>query len=183
MTEIANFLLRGLERVIFLPNAIRTTTVVMGLLLLTFGLIRLRPLQGVLAALAWIAGYEAAWQLTAFYLHGHPTGWPILPSAVAALAITLFGGVAVETRWLLIVACVWVVWILTGYHYNFPPYAAGFNWWAELMNEGTKVAWGMAYLWPMLYSRKAPIWLGLPAPVAWALLTAAVGGLAVAMGS
>jgi len=70
MAQIANFLSFGLERVIFLPDDIRTTTVLVGLLLLAFGLIRLRPLQGVLAALAWIAGYEAAWQLTTEPIQG-----------------------------------------------------------------------------------------------------------------
>jgi len=74
----------------------------------------------------------------------------------------------VEKRWLLFTAALWLVWILPGYHYNFPQWHAGFDWWAELINESTKVAWGMAYLWPMLYSKKAPIWLGLPAPVALA---------------
>jgi len=169
-------------KLIFLPDQIRTTTVVLGLLLLAFGVIRRRPVQGVLAALSWIAGYEAAWQLTAYFLHGHPIGWPILPAAVAALAIALFAGVAVDRRWLLVVAALWVVWIATGYNYNFP-YSTHIDWWAELMNEGTKVLWGMAYLWPMIQSRKAPIFLGLPSPVAWALVTAAVGWLAVAMGS
>ena len=57
-------------RLLFLPDAIRTTTVVMGLLLLGFGLIRRRPLQGFLAAMAWIVAYEAAWQLTAYLVDG-----------------------------------------------------------------------------------------------------------------
>jgi peptidoglycan/LPS O-acetylase OafA/YrhL len=75
-------------RLLFLPDAIRTTTVVMGLLLLGFGLIRRRPLQGFLAAMAWIVAYEAAWQLTAYLVDGRPLGWPIVPAAVAALAIS-----------------------------------------------------------------------------------------------
>ena len=169
-------------RLLFLPDAIRTTTVVMGLLLLGFGLIRRRPLQGFLAAMAWIVAYEAAWQLTAYLVSGRPLGWPIVPAAVAALAISLFAGVAVELRWLLLTAGLWLAWILTGYHWNMP-WAVPFDWWGETMNEATKIAWGMAYLWPLLRSRKAEIWLGLPRPVAWALVTAAVGGLAVAMGS
>jgi hypothetical protein len=171
-----------LKTLIFLPDQIRTSTFLLGLLLLGFALIRRRPLQGVLAALAWIAGYEAAWQLTAYLLHGRPEIWPVLPSAAVALAVSMFAGVAVDRRWLLVTAGLGVVWILTGYHYNYP-WTVHMDWWAELMNEGTKVAWGMAYLWPLLYSRKAPIFLGVPAPLAWALLTAAVGWLAVAMGS
>jgi hypothetical protein len=169
-------------RLLFLPDALRTTTVLMGLLLLAFGLIRRRPLQGFLAAMAWIVAYEAAWQLTAYCIDGRPLGWPIVPAAVAALAISLFAGVAVDLRWLLLTAGLWLVWIVSGYHYNMP-WAVPFDWWGELMNEATKIAWGMAYLWPLLRSRKAEIWLGLPAPVAWGLVTAAVGGLAVAMGS
>src|ERR1700694_5807589 len=166
---------------LFIHSWVRTTTVLMALLLVAFGLIRGRPVHGFLAALAWIVGYEAASALTAHLLHGHPLG-AIVPSAVAALAVSLFAGVAVDRRWLLLAAAVWLVWVLSGFHYNYS-WTVRFDWSAELLNETSKIAWGLAYLWPLMYSRKAGIWLGLPAPLAWALVTAAVGWLAVALGS
>src|SRR5258708_13116202 len=96
----------------------RTSTVVMAALLLLVGVIRRRPLHGVLAALAWIAGFEAAWQFTIYHFAGRPIGWPIPGSVAVVAAVSLFVGV--EWRWLVLVGALWLVWILSGFHYNVP---------------------------------------------------------------
>jgi len=167
--------------IIFFPGRQeRTSTVVLAAVLLVVGVIRRRPLHGVLATLAWIAGFEAAWQFTIFHFAGRPMGWPI-PGSIAVVAeVSLILGV--EWRWLAVAAAVWVVWLPSGFHYNVPQ-DPHIDWWAEFLNETAKTAWGLAYLWPLWRRRPQPLWVALPRPIAWTVLTMAVGFLAVQLGS
>src|SRR5260370_40243287 len=158
----------------------RTSTVVMAALLLLVGVIRRRRLHGVLAALAWIAGFEAAWQFTIYHFAGRRIGWPIPGSVAVVAVVSLFVGV--EWRWLVLVGALWLVWMLSGFHYNVPT-DQHIDWWAEFLNETSKTAWGLAYLWPLWRQRPLPLWPGLPRPIAWMLMTMAVGFLLVQLGS
>ena len=89
--------------IIFFPGRQeRTSTVVLAAVLLVVGVIRRRPLHGVLATLAWIAGFEAAWQFTIFHFAGRPMGWPIPGSIAVVAAVSLIVGV--EWRWLAVAA-------------------------------------------------------------------------------
>src|SRR5262249_9579006 len=51
---------------------------------------------------------------------------------------------------------VWVVWIATGFHVNGHT-MVGFDPAAEALNEGTKTLWALAYLAPLMRSRRATL--------------------------
>jgi hypothetical protein len=140
----------SLTDLLFVPGVgIRTSTVLMGVLLVVFGAIRRQPLQGQLAALAWVFGFEIAFEITAYatsggHLPGAP-GWLVF-GAVANL-MAWEAKVKIEWRWFIVTAVLWVIWLATGFHYNMRGVGT-FDWGAELINELTKTAWGLAYLWP-----------------------------------
>lgn len=144
---------------VFFPGiGIRTSTVAFGVLLVAFGAFRRQPLQGQLAALAWVFGFEIAWEITGYWasggrLAGAP-GWLVV--GAAALIMAWEANVQVEWRWFAVTAVLWLIWVATGFHYNM----AGdrqINWGSELINEATKTAWALAYLWPFLRSSRVAL--------------------------
>jgi hypothetical protein len=140
------------NHLLFFPDVgIRTSTVLMGVLIVVFGALRRQPLQGQLAALAWVFGFEIAFEITAYvtsggHLPGAP-GWLVF-GAVANL-MAWEAKVKVEWRWFVVTGVLWVIWLALGFHYNMNG-AGTINWGNEIINELTKSAWGMAYLWPFL---------------------------------
>ena len=134
------------------PVGIRTSTLLLAMILFDVGLMfRRSVLQAVFAPAAWLLGFESLWAVTTHLVANKgggslgPIWWIGAPAAVAAHA----AGVRVEWRWLALTAILWAVWIATGWHYNLitNPHV---DWLAEALNESTKTAWGLAYLWPML---------------------------------
>jgi hypothetical protein len=152
-----------IQTLMWSPVGIRTSTLLLAVILFAVGLLVRRSLvQAVLAPLAWLLGWESAWGVTThFFVPGAgPLGlvWWIGAPAIALAYVT---GVRVEWRWLALTAVLWVVWLATGWHYNVitNPHV---DWLGEALNESAKTAWGLAYLWPMLRHRRprAPITAG-----------------------
>ena len=114
--------------------------------------------EPLLAALAWLAGFEGAYQVAAVLLHTPPrlpfigsisisliVGMPLI-----AVAMTLLGA-RPDPVLLGLAAVVFVVWLATGFHVNTSPSAI--NPAGEALNEGAKTLWALAYLVPLLRHR------------------------------
>jgi hypothetical protein len=132
---------------------IRTSTLLMVGLLIAAGALRRRPLQGVLAAMAWLVGYESIWQLTANWMLDRPIGWPVGLGLGVVVIVYVVAGVRLDWRWVGVAVTFFLAWMLIGFHYNVPE-TRHFDWWSESLNELSKTAWGLAYLWPLLRQAK-----------------------------
>lgn len=145
-----------LHDIVFFPGiGIRTSTVAMGILLVVFGALRRQPLQGQLAALAWVFGFEIAWEITGYWMSGGrlpgAPGW--LPVGAAAIIMAWEAKVQIEWRWLGVTAVLWAIWVATGFHYNMQT-DRSIDWGSEIVNEAAKTAWGLAYLWPFIRPKR-----------------------------
>lgn len=140
---------------------IRTSTWLTALVFIVVALIR-HDRKALLAGWAWLAGFEAAFQITSLAMGLPLPGYRWGPFLLIALGIS---GTAYAARcgvrpnlWLLgIAACVWVAWVATGFHVNRHT-MVGFDPTAEALNEGAKTLWALAYLVPF-WSRSW--WRGL----------------------
>jgi hypothetical protein len=119
-----------------------------------------------LAAAAWIGGFEVLYQASTtgrgLIDNGfHPTVWwaPVVVFGVFVLGIGFViwaGRHGARPSFPLLAAAlfVWAVWIATGFHVNGHT-MAGLDPTAEALNEGAKTLWALAYLVPLLRSRRA----------------------------
>lgn len=113
----------------------------------------------IVAAIAWLAGFEAAYQLAAMLIHTpHPV--PVVgPVSISLLvgmptiaaAMTMLGA---RPHPLLLAGAslVFAAWIVAGFHVNTDIHsidAAG-----EVFNETAKTLWAAAYLMPLLLYRR-----------------------------
>lgn len=133
------------------PVGVRTSTVLFATILFDVGLmVRGSLSHAVFAPLAWLLGFESAWAVTThFIVPGSGPLGPIWWIGGAAAVVAYAAGVRVDWRWLTLTAALWALWVATGWHYNLITNPR-VDWWAEALNESTKTAWGLAYLWPML---------------------------------
>lgn len=125
----------------------------MALVLLGAAVWRRRWPLGPLAVLVWLGSYEVMLGLISGHGLIKVLTWE--QKIALVLMILLLNGLAwrvglvPDDRWLLVTALLWAVWIAIGLPVN-QHTMAGFNPAAEALNEGTKTAWGLAYLWPLL---------------------------------
>jgi len=133
-------------------GGVRVSTIVMAVLLLTAAIAR-HDWRGLLATTAWFFGFETAWQSTnaITYLAGHgmvaaDLGW--ISAGVGWTLAAHLAGVRVNWPFVLLTAALWVVWLLQGFHANYPH--RPFDPLVEVINESAKTAWGLAYLVPLL---------------------------------
>ena len=133
---------------------VRTSTLLMAGLLIGAGVARRRPVQGVLTAMSWLIGYEALWQLTANWMLNRPIGWAVGESFAVMVAVYVLADAKLEWRWVGVAAAFFVAWMLIGFHYNVPE-TQRFDWPSEVLNQLSKMAWGLAFLWPIV-RRAAP---------------------------
>jgi hypothetical protein len=143
--------------ILFPLGGVRLSTAVTFAVFVTLAIARAdrRPL---LAAFAWLLGFEAAFQATALVV-GHP--FP-LGRSESVFFLVLGTIVVVWTRrrgtrvyWPPLVAAgvLWVIWVATGFHTNFhTTHPAAFDPFAEVLNEVAKTLWAIAYLVPLLRS-------------------------------
>lgn len=143
-----------MDRVSFLfPLGVRLTT---WLVILAFCLIAAwrsdrRPLIGLVA---WLAGFETAYQVAAFLLHP-----PAQLQLVAPVSLSLIVGmplITVAMTWLgarpnlpplaaaLLVFC---VWLAAGFHVNTGTSIDNIS--GEALNDASKTLWALAYLLPL----------------------------------
>lgn len=145
------------EEWLFLGGA-RTSTWAIAVLLLAAGVVlRDRRWRAGVACLAWIFGFEVAWQFTSTAVHGGTLAadvtslYQVLVAGGWVVAAQL-AGVRVDWRMALLTAVLWLIWLLAGFHSNLHT-AATLDPIAEVLNEASKTAWGLAYLLPLWKDR------------------------------
>jgi hypothetical protein len=136
---------------IFFPGGVRLSTwiVLLIFLVLTAWRADYRPF---VAALAWLWGFEAAYQITCITTgNGSPaSSAPILIAAgIISVVVACFCGVYPSWPIVVVVAVVWIVWVAMGLPASLPSH---FNATAEVLNELAKTLWAVAYLIPLLLS-------------------------------
>lgn len=137
----------------FFPLGIRLSTWVAIAAFLLVALIR-RDSRPVLAGWVWMFGFEAAYQACALPLHSegralYVNGYILIVVGAFTVAWFSFHGVLPDWRWMLLVAALWVVWLAIGFPSNNHT-LVHFNVAGEILNEGAKSAWALAYLWPLI---------------------------------
>lgn len=144
---------------------VRISTLAMLPLFLYVSLRRDNP-KPLLAAAAWMTGFESAYQLTNLAKGRRPPsavvvtvarfGWHIhLPWQPILIGLGL---VIVPVAWRLglrpepwlmaVVGVLWIVWIALGFHAN-QHTMVHFDAGSEAVNEAGKTLWAFAYLWPI----------------------------------
>ena len=117
----------------------------------------------VYACLAWMFGFEALFEATTLAL-GRPevnTLHVLFYVALGGLVVPLTARTGVTVSWPLLglALTVWTVWVAIGFPINEHPNVMRghfpFNPAAEVLNEGMKLAWAAAYLWPLTGRRSA----------------------------
>ncbi|MFL5915894.1 MAG: hypothetical protein ACJ752_09675 [Gaiellaceae bacterium] len=113
----------------------------------------------LLAAIAWLASFETAYQIAAMILRTPspvplvgPVSISLLVGAPAvALLMTAMGARA--NRFVLGLALLaFVVWIATGFHVNTETVIVSPT--GEALNDTAKTLWALAYLLPLLRARR-----------------------------
>jgi hypothetical protein len=104
--------------------------------------------------MAWLSAYEILFQVTGAVLHG----WSLsnlawMTAAVGGwVALAFVMGILPDWRLLVLVALVWLVWVLTGFNSNSPTvagtpgFSVHFSVSAEILNALTKTLLGLSYL-------------------------------------
>ena len=109
-----------------------------------------RPVVGLVAAMAWLSGFEILYQATGAVLHHWSVTTLVFTTAGTGgwliAAYTL--GVRLDWRTASMFVALWVVWIALGFDSNMPDrIIAGadrvFSWRDELLNVGTKTVFGV----------------------------------------
>jgi len=134
-------------------GAWRISTYVTTLVFVTLYMVR-RDRRVIFHWWAWIAGFETAYQLT-----GLAVGSLYIPGAAVLLALpglisvpylTWRKGVRPALWPMLLVAAIWVIWVALGFHANQVETPAAFSASTEVLNEGAKTAWALAYFLPLV---------------------------------
>lgn len=116
--------------------------------------------QPVLAGIAWLAGFEGAYQVAAMLIHT-PSSVPFIgPVSISlivgmpliAAAATMLGA-RPDRRLLMSAVLVFGLWLATGFHVNAD--ATSMNPLGEVCNEASKTLWALAYLVPLALRRTA----------------------------
>jgi hypothetical protein len=146
---------------ILFPLGVRLSTLIAAGAFVTVAAVR-RDRLPLLAGFAWLAGFEAAFQVVSLALNRLPLGLasPIffITLGAATLLLAQRKRVQVQYRLLAVGVLLMAVWVATGFHLNGHQHGmfslhtriAGFDPTAEFLNEASKTAWALAYLWPLL---------------------------------
>lgn len=123
--------------------------------------VRRRDREPLLAAAAWIMGFEAVFQIASIALDRLPLGLPGPLFFVAVGVVTVMlaqrAGVRPDRRLIAVALLLMLVWVATGFHLNGHQHGmfslhtriADFDPLAELLNEASKTLWALAYLLPL----------------------------------
>jgi hypothetical protein len=147
--------IRVLTDILFPGGALRLST---ALAIGAFGAVAITrgARAPLLAMVAWLVGYEAVFEATA-YAFGHDATLGAFHAffwVVAGLIVVPYAwrrGVRPESRLTVAAAAVFAVWALTGFHVNMHT-VVGFDPVAELLNETSKTLWAAAYFVPLVRS-------------------------------
>jgi hypothetical protein len=146
---------------ILFPLGVRLSTLIAAGAFVSVAAVR-RERLALLAGFAWLAGFEAAFQIASLALNRLPLGLPspifFITLGSATLLLAHRKGVRVHPGFLAVGVLLMVVWVATGFHLNGHQHGmfslhtriVGFDPTAEFLNEASKTAWALAYLWPFL---------------------------------
>jgi hypothetical protein len=110
--------------------------------------------KALLAAAAWLFGFEVPFQITSL-AEGRPLpAWGFGPFILIALGVIFVSvawrrGVRPAVPLLVLAAVIWLAWVVTGFHVNEHDASTGFNSTGEALNEAAKTVFALAYLWPL----------------------------------
>jgi len=140
-----------MHTVLFPLNVRLSTWVALGVFLLLAR--RGRDRTPLLAGAAWLAGFEATFQVVSLAARHPLPSWKWGPFALMALglvvvSLTVRRGIRPNPALMVLAAAFWLAWIATGFHVNLHGGVA-FSSLAEAMNEAAKTAWAAAYVWPL----------------------------------
>lgn len=146
---------------ILFPLGVRLSTLLTAAAFVAVAAVR-RDRLPLLAGFAWLAGFEAAFQVASLLVDRLPLGLPspifFITLGAATLVLAHRRRVRVQYGFLAAGLLLMVVWVATGFHLNGHQHGmfslhtriAGFDPTAEFLNEASKTAWALAYLWPLL---------------------------------
>jgi ABC-type glucose/galactose transport system permease subunit len=112
------------------------------------------PFIALVAVMAWLSAYEILFQATGAVIHSWNASYFASVSAAVAgwVVLGFVKGIVPTWRWLLPVAFVWLIWMVTGFNSNSPTVAgtpgfpAQFSVTDEVINELSKTLLALAYL-------------------------------------
>jgi hypothetical protein len=128
-----------------------------------------RDRRFLLAGIAWLTGFEAAFQVASLTLGRLPLGLPgpifFIIFGLTVVAFVTRSGVRPDLSLLFLAFAFFAAWVATGFHLNGHQHGmfslhtriAGFDPTAELLNDVSKTLWAAAYLVPLL-RRQTPAW-------------------------
>jgi hypothetical protein len=139
---------------IYVPGLqMRWTTALLGVAILAVVTWRRRnPLLGVAAVVAWASLYEMLWVLLRQSPTGQAGGLPwqeyawTLAVGTGWTVVVVLARAAPDPLWLVVSAAGFLVWALSGLHYNSYGQRGHFLVGSELLNVWSKTALGVAYL-------------------------------------
>jgi hypothetical protein len=138
--------------ILFPTGNARLSTIVAFSAFVALALVR-RSWLPIAACLAWLFGFEAAFNATLLAL-GRPAALdPIhfVLYLVAGIVLPVWlARRGVRPLWYLLAPAIvlWVIWAATGFHVNAHS-MSGFDPLAEALNEGAKTLWAAAYFLPL----------------------------------
>jgi hypothetical protein len=114
------------------------------------GFLRGGDVRALWSALAWIGGFEAAYQVTAIVMRDDSRSAPYL-TVLGVLFVWFARKRAARPQFATFAAVgvVWAVWISFGFHANLYQPPGPFSLRDEVLNETAKTLWALAYLLPL----------------------------------
>lgn len=115
----------------------------------------------LLAAAAWLFGFELVFQLTSLGagrpLPGYHWGpFALIAVGVVSLLAAAHAGVKPSPAWLLAAGCCFAAWVATGFDVN-EHTTAHLDVTGEVLNEAAKTLWAAAYFVPLVWASRSRV--------------------------
>jgi hypothetical protein len=145
---------------VLFPLGVRLSTIVTAGAFVGLATARRDP-KPLLAGFAWLAGFEAVFQVASLIVGKLPLGLfsPIFFIALGTVVLTFAyrSGIHADWRFLAPALALVAVWLATGFHLNghqhgmfsLHPRISHFDPAAEFLNDAAKTLWALAYLVPL----------------------------------
>jgi hypothetical protein len=145
---------------VLFPLGVRLSTIITAGAFVAVATARRDP-KPLLAGFAWLAGFEAVFQVASLMVGKLPLGLfsPIffIVLGTVVLAFAHRSGIRADWRFLAPALVLVAVWVATGFHLNghqhgmfsLHPRISHFDPVAEFLNDAAKTLWALAYLLPL----------------------------------
>jgi len=115
----------------------------------------------LLAAAAWLFGFELVFQLTSLAagrpLPGYHWGpFALIAVGVVSLLAAARAGIRPSPLWLLAAGCCFAAWVATGFNVN-EHTTAHLDVTGEVLNEAAKTLWAVAYFVPLVWVTRSRV--------------------------